>query len=1140
MFQSAVIRDEYEFTGHNSALGAVCYNRHQDTFVSVDESCLRLWRAPGGQLRQVNLPARTSRFIQAIAYIDARQLFAASALDGALRLYDPNLNEFAALFTGRGTVLSMVFDGQHNRLLTGGVDGCAAWQIKPKPSGMPEGALNAHYEFTPLPKFFHGTAVSNSKRTKAHSSKQLKPSRTSVERAGWVESMQLGPESTRLYAQTRQWIDVFSTVDGAHLERWDDLFPAEHGTMTAFVVQERAKYLVCGTSSGVIVVLSHHPISIVHTFKDHTQTITSLTEHATSRLVISSSLDGSVRLWDLEARRQAHRLNVGHGVHALQLLPPPSILQAAGSAPRPAEVELAGRFCCQLRNTIKIYDILSILKEHQPCLAPVSILQRVVFPTKGVLSPQPTKKTLTASPSGEQVGDDSNEDNDDETSGSDDEKEDSDDACAPVAAKTQQLVVVVCMDKTLRVFAGRTANEAPSFSWIPDEQALDLVAFALHPVSQHLFLLLSSQKLLIVSAAPRRRKRSTQEGATEEADGDNAEIDTHEVAEATTSSIERVIDLSATSTAQKATGVGEPGGSKSRGLLKGSNNASNDALSTDENAPTGSSTGSTRGSSTSKTALRCICVCPFPPVFTAAPSTWLNRPLAGQAGAGRSSTTRQRRQSQFGPGGGAAATAAAAAPIPPLRRRNALVQSEWEWVACGNDLGQLLFWHTGLRGGRDGTLTLDAHDAPIVDISASAASPLLVSLDAAGRVHLWSLQPQFALRHVLELGQSPSVFALSPLSEIILSGYDDGRIVLHAVGYQAASVEALTGADDHHSTTVSAGDFLDEKYLVLTASVDAIVKVWDQQRVLLRQVTLATAVTSLCFLNADGDLLAGLSKGTFFISRRDVLPDKMPKPAPRRRIRAGPQGPKTEALETLTQSPSSVSPLKSAPSAQDSPPAKAAGSESTALPPQQNLSVSSRPPDPESSAKQLLAHVIQRPIEAANHLRPPVLRTYSSSGRIPSSRVGSFSGNNSSERQTAALSSSDPATDQLEEDWRDQILPLSAYQKLMRTSQRGASYRRKRCQMPLVLRTLGPSPRSALAKRRSSREIHDEERQNSADNPPTLGLGVGVGSADAPLLYCKHQAPVPPKDKTPRKLWNAIGGEDRRLIVLQRSHLPPC
>ncbi|KAG2776116.1 hypothetical protein PC129_g14972 [Phytophthora cactorum] len=1064
MFQSAVIHDEYEFTGHNSALGAVCYNRHQDTFVSVDDACLRLWRAQtGGQLRIVSLPARTTRFIQAITYIDARQIFVASALDGALRLYDPNLNELAALFTGRGTVLSLVFDGQHNRLLTGGVDGCTAWQIKPRPSGMPEGALNAHYEFTHLPKFFHGTAVTHSSRNKP----QPKSPNASLGRAGWVERLQLGPENTRLYAQTRHWIDVFNTVDGAHLERWDDLFSAEHGTLTAFVVQERAKYLVCGTSSGAIVVLSHHPITIVHVFKDHTQTITSLTEHAASRLVISSSLDGSVRLWDLEARRQAHRLNVGHSVHALQWLAP--------SSSRATEVELAGRFCCQLRNTVKIYSIQSILKEHQPCQVPVCVLQRVVFQVKGL--------------SRARVHSEATEGNENKSSDSDEEDESS-------AAKAKQLVLLVCMDKTIRVFAGRMQNEPPSFTWIPDEQALDLVAFALHPVSQHLFLLLSSQKLLIVNASPRQRSRTTTE------DGDIGEIEPQEGTAATTSSIERMIDLNSSTVA------GEPGGS-----IESSSNF----------------TGS-RGSGSTRTALRCICVCPFPPVFNAVPS---NRP---QVRTGRSA--RHRRQSHFGSGGTPVPS------VPPLLRRNALIHSEWEWIACGSAFGQLLFWHTGLRGGREAALTLDAHDAPIVNINASASSPLLVTLDADSRVHLWSLQPEFALRHVLELGQSPTVFALSPLSEIILSGHDDGRVVLHAVGYQTASVEAFMGADDHHNTTVSAGDFLDEKYLVLTVSVDAIVKVWDQQRVLLRQVTLATAVSSLCFLNADGDLLAGLTKGTFFISRRDILPDKIPKPPPRRRIQDIAQDTKTEVcdqLENVTNAPT----LESAPSNQQIPTLEDPKFAHAALPPPQKIFLPSRPPDPETSAKQLLAHVIQRPIEAAN-LRPPVLRSLNSSGRISSSRLGSFS-NSTSEHQTALLTPALTAMDQQEEDWRDKILPLSPYQKLMRAPQRGMSYRRKRSEIPsspLVLQTLGPSPRTSLTKCRPSSENNDssvtpgEECHYPPEGLPPLGLGLG--SAESPLLYCKHQAPVPPKDKTPRKLWNAIGGEDRRLIVLQRNHLPPC
>lgn len=63
----------------------------------------------------------------------------------------------------------------------------------------------------------------------------------------------------------------------------------------------------------------------------------------------------------------------------------------------------------------------------------------------------------------------------------------------------------------------------------------------------------------------------------------------------------------------------------------------------------------------------------------------------------------------------------------------------------------------------------------------------------------------------------------------------------------------------------------------------------------------------------------------------------------------------------------------------------------------------------------------------------------------------------------------------------------------------------------------------------------DASSADSSSSDKVMGLGIGASSTASPLQYCKHQAPVPPKEKTPRKLWNAIGGEDRRLIVLQRN-----
>ncbi|CEG36011.1 WD40/YVTN repeat-like-containing domain [Plasmopara halstedii] len=1014
MFQSAVIHDEIEFTRHNSSIGAICYNWQQDTFVSVDETCLRLWHAQTGtQLRVVSPPSRTSQFIKTIISIDSRRLFVASALDDTLRFYDSNLNELAALSTGRGTVLTMVFDTQHHRLLTGGFDGCGAWHMNPRPPGLPEGTFNPHYEFISLLKFFHDTTATTYLSRHRSQKQQVNTSKSTDERLAWVEHLQLSLVTSQLYAQTRYYIDVFHTTDGAHLERWYDLFPSEHGTLSAFVVQESTKTLICGTSRGAIIVLSYSPISLVHIFEHHTQTITSLTEHLTSHLVISSSLDGSVRLWDSETRRQVHRHNIGHSVYSLQLLP---LAQITSNSHR----SIADRFYCQLRNSVKIYTIQSIFKDHQSSLVPFCLLQRVVFPY------QDSTQLHDHGNENESLDNDENE------------------------QIAKQLVVLVSMDKTLRIFPGRSQKEAPKFTWTPDKEASDLVAFALNPVSQHLFLLMKSQNIVIVNAShPLAR--------TTEKDNDSD-------FESIKNNVERIIDFNVSISAP----------------------TSNSCLEKDKN-------------DNMKRSLRCLCVCPYAPIINAVPSS--QRP------------PRQRRQSIFGSN---------TPPVPlvsPLQRRNA--PTEWEWIACGCESGQLVFWHTGLCGGREATLTFDAHDAPIVNISASISSALLVTFDAVNQMRVWNLHPKFVLRNVLVLGQSPSLFALSPLSEIILNGYDDGRVILHALRNQNGTIQTFKGKDDDHDTIVCAGDFLDEKRLVLTTSIDAIVKIWDQERVLLRQVKFATAVSCLCFFNADGDLLAGLSRGSVFISRRDVLPEKLPKAK-------APQRQDFDSFQTsnVTTYDESFEMTTSAPTTNNS--------ETLIIQvPDEDATSSVRDKiylpfqalDPETSAKQLLTHVIERPIDAAT-LQPPVLRNFE---RKFSNRLNRFTSCSKAESQVCQ---------EKEEDWRDAILPLSPVQKLMRASKQVVLIRRIRKQTlrsRTVVENIVSTPRSSFA---TSQMVICSQGEEIRKALPTTSLGLI--SENEPLHYCKHQAPVPSKEKIPRKLWNAVGGEDRRLIVLERNRLPPC
>lgn len=1005
MFQSAVIHAEYEFASHNAVINGVCYNRHQDCFVSTDDTCLRLWSAAKGELRRVELPARTSNFIQAIEYVDSRQLYVAAALDGTLKMYDTGLTELASVFTGRGTILTLSFDVKHNRLLSGGVDGCAAWLVRGKP--MAENGINPHYELSLIPGFFthapdaiesldepsseqtaSSTIASNTSesptRRKSSNSKASGGGATGRKKGGasgkalphqraWVQNVHLNAERTKLYAQSKQCVDVFSAADGRFIETYSDLFPKEYGAIMAFVVHEKTHYLVCGCLNGWIFIVSLHPISVVHVFKDHTMSVTGLVVHTSSNLVLSSSLDGTVRLWDLEARRQAHRLDIGQPVQEIQLL-------VAHANPC--------RFYCRVRSAVHLFRIQSAIKEHLPALSPICVLQRVLYPTHtdAVLQPragaigsggnvhQATKSRslMAQARSGTNVeqGSSSEDDLDYEDDPVDDGHSEDEDE------NRRQVIVAAGMDKTIRLFTGRTANEAPSFTWIPEEAALDMVGFALNPVGKHLFLLLESQKIVVV------------------------DVSVHEKEE---SSILRVVEMGA-----QPMGFGTNSNSSSKpGGGTGNKTASSRDLS---GSRRGQHTTTSRSSSSSSAnswipprgGIKCICVCYYPPIFrSAAPSAsatahvtpaaqskWFSRTFVNRRQP--SSVAQELKKVQEEKLANEQASSANTAG----HRRNALIQSEYEWVVCGSEFGHLLFWHTGLTNNGKEAISLDAHDAAIIAVATSTSSPLLVSLDEAKRVSLWYFQPVFMLRHMLDLSERPSCFALSPRSELLLAGYEDGNVTLMDVSDPSNVVTHAN--DENHFAMVSAADFLDEKAIVLTASVDAMIKIWDQEKNLLRQLNIAMAFTSLCFMNASGDVMAGLSNGIFIVTRDDVLPEK---PAKQKRARKEHTATTTSAVgaaltnpnqkEDLTRDPASVDTGKafsgdgtgngkkagrieskktSTSVAQPQPPPKTVGDTSTET--ETTLSSWKKPKEPGDVVKWLT--YVDRPLAAIEHA--PVLR----------------------------------------------------------------------------------------------------------------------------------------------------------------------
>ncbi|TMW64586.1 hypothetical protein Poli38472_011466 [Pythium oligandrum] len=1131
MVQSAVIHQDFEYTGHNAVLHTVCFNPQDASFVSGDDTSLRLWRpVRNGDVRQINLPPRTSQYIQALTFIESRQMYVASALDGTLRLYDVELNELTSIFTGRAVIVSLVFDSKHQRLFTGGIDGCAVWQLRGKASLNPENVLNPSYEIAALPNFFHYAEkilgkpteeVGESEKAEKSTGKAPKKRFVRPNDIAWVQSVQLNSEQTRLYAQGKYQIDVFSTVDGHHVDTYAQLYPREYGAITAFVVHEKTQYIVCGSVSGALFVLSVCPISLIHIFKDHTTAVTGLAVHGSSGLILSSSMDGTVRLWDLDARRQTHRLDVRQPVHAMGILVPSA---------NPYE------FYCRVRSSVQIFSIRSAAKEHLASLTPTSILQRVVTPTAATIyapevllgEREDTKDNSLFKLAALRSKDERAHD-------------------AELEHQLQQMqtptqwIVAAGMDRTIRVFSGRAAHEAPSFTWIPEETTLNVIGFSLHPKGTRLFLLLESQKLVLVEVVKLE-------------DDDQNE-------ERPRAPVTQIIDLDPCNGPFKLSGKSCETGNKSPSIR--SQKKERDTSTSSSTPASASTTTIMRG------AIRSLCCCHYPPIFRAsmasssvvstpsayapaltsdaAHARWFSRTFVHR----RQQTKRELKRLDSSLSTNSSSSPEkpqeTASPSSPSSQRPPLVQSEREWVVCGSEYGHLVFWHAGLGPSFADAISLDAHDAAIVAIQAGASSALLVSLDAAKRVHLWQLQPVFNLRQMLELHESPTCWVLSPTSELLVSGYEDGTVVLMNVSDALSAshqVETFTG-DEHHFAMISAADFLDEKQLVLTASVDAVIKVWDHQKNLLRQIQLGMALTSLCFMNQDGDVMAGVATGILVIPRADILPEKLPetnhstaKKLPFWLEAAESNGSATMEPREPSQPTRPIGFLKKRVSVtfrDDSEDRRGFQADQNDAVNALKASEASNPESPEPSESllppmspsnswerkkdALVASIpLNKPIA---ELHPPVLRPISN--RQPRLHLNQ-------RPPSSSLRSPSSSFVRKDQDWRDVIMP-SPYRLPTRDSPRHARTRSSAAAQTIAeLRMLAHT--SHLHPPRSPRR----DSSCNVEDSPASPLAIGRAEGDpVPLQYCKHQAPVPHKAKTPRKLWNAIGGEDRRLLAVQRN-----
>ncbi|XP_028398309.1 uncharacterized protein LOC114521934 [Dendronephthya gigantea] len=131
--------------------------------------------------------------------------------------------------------------------------------------------------------------------------------------------------------------------------------------------------------------------------------------------------------------------------------------------------------------------------------------------------------------------------------------------------------------------------------------------------------------------------------------------------------------------------------------------------------------------------------------------------------------------------------------------------------------------------------------------------------------------PDLNMKHSIEAGNDLTCYVR--MADILLSGHKTGRLNLYRLDSEQGTLDVETKTVDcqkvskDHLDSVFTVDANDNLQLFCSSSKDGCIKIWNNNKVLLREIIMDKTLTSVCFLNLSGDLLAGFKNHVFFISR---------------------------------------------------------------------------------------------------------------------------------------------------------------------------------------------------------------------------------------------------------------------------------
>ncbi|XP_060076269.1 uncharacterized protein LOC132555908 [Ylistrum balloti] len=209
------------------------------------------------------------------------------------------------------------------------------------------------------------------------------------------------------------------------------------------------------------------------------------------------------------------------------------------------------------------------------------------------------------------------------------------------------------------------------------------------------------------------------------------------------------------------------------------------------------------------------------------------------------------------------------------------------YLLLGMEDGRILFMDPVIRGQK--YMEFKANKDKIQMMKHDVAHEALITMCQMTNhalFQMWDL-PNLTLKHEVCCGQDVQHF--TRLDYSFLTGHKGGAVYFHYLLPVEESMTLKSKGDDEeqaadekdvsnngkkldHNSPIVGLDASTSLRIFCSASMDGAIKIWDEFCVLLTEITMEDSLSSLCFLNAQCDLLVGFQNHIYFIDHTKVCP----------------------------------------------------------------------------------------------------------------------------------------------------------------------------------------------------------------------------------------------------------------------------